>query len=812
MSDNLPVGPDDSAAEVTMPVAPYGAMPGPDMGTSNEPEHSAQERDPWKRYIAAVIRYKWLVMIVAALGILGGLGASRFIKPKYAVQATIWIDIPSPTQRREAANTRPSQLLESTAWLDLLKSYVVFDHVVREMQMYLGLSRPDDYSAFASLQLADVFQPGGYVLAVDEAGREFTLSTRTGTILQRGSVGDSVGQVVGLLWVPPAEELSAGRTLQFSVASPRDVSDGQASKLKARVDRQHGNFLRLSIEGTDSKRTADFLNAISERFVYIAGEFKRQKLEELTKTLEDQFEQAERDLRRAEAALEAFRVQTIVLPSTTEAEAPASPGLDVTEDPVYSSFFELKNQRDELRRDREAIERVLAVAPDSGLAADALEMVPAVEEAEELTAALEERRERRTELRAMRFSYTDEHPPVQRLIKEIAFLEEQTIVELASGLAADLAARQARVEERIRAVSIELQQIPPRAIEEGRLERNVETAETLTQTVQKQLEEARLAAASILPDVRVLDYAVAPQHPTNGGRKPLVILMASMMGLGIALLGAVLLDRFDPRLRYPEQVSDDLGLTILGTLPHIKGRNGRLTHETSSQIIESLRNIRLTLSHVYGPARPVMITITSAGSEEGKSFITSNLALSFAELNLRTLVIDGDLRRGNLHRLLDGERKPGLSDFLAGRATRKKILQKTDDGSLSLIGCGTRLRAGPELLQSNAMPELLAELKSDFDVILVDSPPLAGGVDPLVLGTLTGNLLMVLRTGATNRGLAGAKLELVDRLPIRILGAVLNDVPESRIYGYTGYLPGYATADEEYDELEKGREVKVLRG
>jgi len=96
------------------------------------------------------------------------------------------------------------------------------------------------------------------------------------------------------------------------------------------------------------------------------------------------------------------------------------------------------------------------------------------------------------------------------------------------------------------------------------------------------------------------------------------------------------------------------------------------------------------------------------------------------------------------------------------------------------------------------MVQLLAELRPAFDVILVDSPPLGGGVDPYVLGTCTGSMLLVLRTGATDKELTRANLEVLDKLPVRILGAVLNDVPRGGMYyRYYSYLAGYATEDEQ---------------
>ena len=104
---------------------------------------------------------------------------------------------------------------------------------------------------------------------------------------------------------------------------------------------------------------------------------------------------------------------------------------------------------------------------------------------------------------------------------------------------------------------------------------------------------------------------------------------------------------------------------------------------------------------------------------------------------------------------------------------------------------------GPELLGSAAMSQLLLKLRSQFGVILVDSAPLGAGVDAFALGTHTRNLVLVVRTGSTDRALAQAKLELLDRLPIRLLGAVMNGTPtDSGIYRYYSYLPGYSVEEE----------------
>jgi capsular exopolysaccharide synthesis family protein len=211
----------------------------------------------------------------------------------------------------------------------------------------------------------------------------------------------------------------------------------------------------------------------------------------------------------------------------------------------------------------------------------------------------------------------------------------------------------------------------------------------------------------------------------------------------------------------------------------------------------------LNLMYAYGSAGPLMVTVTSPGPGDGKTFLSSNLALAFADLGYRTLLIDGDTRRGLQHRLFERPRREGLTDYLAGEASIETVIQKTSFAKVDLIAGGARRDNAPELLQSPRMSELLAAIKAEYQVILIDSPPLGAGIDPLLLGSLTGNILLVMRTGTTDRRVAEAKLQMLDRLPIRVLGAVLNGVRDGDGYRYYSYLPGYESSAANEDASEK---------
>ena len=155
----------------------------------------------WRRVLGAVQRFKWLILAVTLLGGAGGIAATRFVRPEYLAQATIWID---ETDRRasDRGPIRPGHLLDPEAWVDLLRSYAVLDQVVRDQRLFLAARRPADSTVLASLNVASEYRSGRYQFTIDSAAQRYTLATDDGTELERGLLGDSVGRRQGLLWRP----------------------------------------------------------------------------------------------------------------------------------------------------------------------------------------------------------------------------------------------------------------------------------------------------------------------------------------------------------------------------------------------------------------------------------------------------------------------------------------------------------------------------------------------------------------------------------------------------------------------------------
>jgi capsular exopolysaccharide synthesis family protein len=759
----------------------------PSYGEGRDPEPDVLAN--WHRYLQVVWRRKTLVAAAAVLGLVAAAVAWRMNEPRYATEATIWIDVTRQSEVNRGP-IRTGQLLESNAWVELLRNVVVLEPAVRGTYLYVEPAVPADSALFRGLNLAERFAAGRFVLVVDRARSQVTLSAAGRGTVDVAAFGDSLGRSQGFLWVPPPDELRTRGTVEFTVVHPRDAAVALGRDLSVSIDRG-GNFLRVALTGPDPARLANTVNSVVRRFVDVAAELKRDKLTELVRILRGQLQDAAAGLHEAEMGLEDFRVQTITLPS--ERASPFAPGLEYTEDPAFRNFFDMRIQLEGIRRDRDALARALSHVADSVLSTDAFRGIEAVQQSPELTGALDLYTTRRADLRSLLQVYTPEHPQVRRLAEEVRTLARQTVPALGAGLENELAARAADLESRLASASHELQQIPPRRIQEARLERDVEIQDKLYTMLQQRYEEARLAEASSIPDVQVMAAAVVPQKPVGS---PAIVISAAMVaaGVGLGILLALLADRMDRRVRYPQHVSQDMGLMILGVVPHVRHkRNGRGEHDLAV-IVEAFRGIRLNLTHAHGAAGPMIVTVTSPGSADGKSFVSSNLALSFADTGQRTLLIDADSRRGSLHRVISRVRKPGLTDCLAGRAASASVIQHTDYPRLDFVGGGTRVPGAPELLGGPRMMEFIAEMRSAYDVIIVDSPPLGAGVDAYTLGTVTGSAVLVLRTGQTNREEAEAKLDVLDRLPVRLLGAILNDARDQSAYGYgyySYYMPGY---------------------
>ncbi|HET9603731.1 MAG TPA: polysaccharide biosynthesis tyrosine autokinase [Gemmatimonadales bacterium] len=744
------------------------------------------------RMFSAIRRFRWLIIAIVLAGTGIGLVATHFIKPVYNVTSTIWI--------RSAENQRePNQgkgIVEGQNWVELLTTNVVLDTVVVKEKLYLEPKSVEDTTLFKGFEGQWPWRPGEYVLQMSPNGSSYVLKDKAGITLETGRAGQPIGAKIGMRWQPSARLLGRDRKIEFSLVTPRDASKALAMNLVSNLA-QDGSFLRISLSGNDPARLTRTLNLVDTQFVKVAGDLKNKEITAQAKSLEEQLATVGDQLKEADGRLESYKAATITKPSEGTAVSPAT---GITQNTVMTDYFQKRVELDQIKNDQQRLADALQKARNGQKITDELQTIPSVLKAPELNRSLAALGTAEQELEALNFRYTPQSPNVQQAQAKVDTLRQQVVPTYINALSNALKAQAMALSSQINQASAEIRQIPGRMITEQQLTRDRDILAQMFANIQLQYQNARLMEASSTPDVQVLDPAVPPQRPSSNSAIMLV-LAAFAISLGLALGLAVLLDRLDKRFRYPEQVTRELGLSILGAVPAIRQVRGEQSPEEAAQVVEAFRTIRMNIAHAYGAAGPVMLTVSSPSPGDGKSLVSSNLALSFAEAGYRTLLIDGDIRRGELHRMFSIDRRPGLLDHLSGQGSLDTVLRATTHQNLSVIACGTRHHHGPELLGSAAMRDMMAALKNRFNVIIVDSPPLGAGIDPFVLGTATGNMLLVLRSGETEREMAENQLKLMDRLPIRLLGAVLNSVNTSdNAYKYYRYVYGY-TADEEPAQL-----------
>jgi capsular exopolysaccharide synthesis family protein len=759
-----------------------------------------------RRYWAAIKRFRWLIVILAALGTAAGVAATRYVAPVFEARGALWISDVGAGNNGGAY--RAPELLPNGSWIQLIRSFAVVDQVVAQQRLWVRGKTWKDSVALEGIRPTGRTIAGDYTLWSDSTNGIYSLEEVTRGIFERGRIGDSVGHTVGFAWTPTVASLRGNQQVRFTVVQPRSVANGLIARLEVAMQ-DNSNFLTLTLTGADKWQTANLLNAWMQQFLATASELRRRSLSSQASILEAQRASAEEGLHQAENSLQAFRSGAITKPKEF-ASSPDAAALGITPptDALSTEFFKNQTEYQTVRRSRQSLEALIPAARQGNFSPDVLASVPAIQNAPMLNSALKDLVDQESKLRLLRQSYTDSFPAVKNQVEAVRTLRTETIPELMSTQVVLLRDREKRLVGDIQADSSALHGIPARTTEEQRLRRNVATAEGLYSNVVTRYETARLGAESTVPDVTILDPAL-PAASAQRNIKALLVAGGFMGALGFGIVVALLFDMVDRRFRYQEQIPDELGLDVIGAVPTVpKPGEGDKDPDAVLQSVEAFRSLRMNLHHEFD-APPVMVTISSPGVGDGKSMISSNLALSFAEAGFRTLLIDGDIRRGKLHSIFGVDRRPGLVDYLAGSVEAAEVMREVSvHGALTLISCGTRKHRGPELLTSARLPALLNMVRSKFDVIIIDSAPLAAGVDAYALSVATRNLLLVMRTGHTDRRVAKAKLKLMERLPVRIIGAVVNAVSAADTYTEYSYLYGYGP-DADSDEMLKD-EVGIL--
>lgn len=300
-------------------------------------------------------------------------------------------------------------------------------------------------------------------------------------------------------------------------------------------------------------------------------------------------------------------------------------------------------------------------------------------------------------------------------------------------------------------------------------------------------------------NIRIIDEAVIPERPYRP-RKLLNIAIGLAAGLILGIIFSLLYEFLSQTIKSAKEVEEDLKLPLLGFVPHEKQRKDFedyriMLKEGNVLTAENIRNIRTMLSFSLNAGKVKSLLITSSLQGEGKSFLSSSLATAFAQVGKKVLLVDGDLRRGRLHRIFKLSNEKGLSSLWTEGQTIegvKKNIQKTDVKDLFVLTSGPRPANSSELLSTPVLKDFVSSLISDYDLVLIDCPASLPVADTFLWGQIIDKAVFAVRQGKTSVKSAKFAVERMKQANVKIVGCVINDCYQSGTpYGEYGYYKSY---------------------
>ncbi len=389
----------------------------------------------------------------------------------------------------------------------------------------------------------------------------------------------------------------------------------------------------------------------------------------------------------------------------------------------------------------------------------------------------------------LRQKYTESHPTIIAIDKQIARLQSQ------------ITSSEKKIE-----ILPETQQVILRLSEDVKV--NTELYTTLLNNAQT----IRIAKAGTIGNVRIIDYAMLPDKPVKP-KKWLIIGIALMLGLILGVVTAFIRRSLNRGVEDPNLIEKLLNIPVYATIPHSDSQkmlDNKLKKNTPANnqlpailalgnkddiAIESLRSLRTTLHFAFLEARNNIVMITGPSPDIGKSFVSVNLAVVMADAGKKILLIDGDMRKGAINKTLAVPRENGLSELIFEVIKAEEAIHKIPHANIDFISTGAIPPNPSELLLHERFGIFLENISKEYDLVIIDSPPILAVTDAAIIGRLASATLMVIKAGEHPLRELEQSTKRLMQAGANLKGIVFNDLPQlsSRHgYGYGKYVYQYS--------------------
>lgn len=610
-----------------------------------------------------------------------------------------------------------------------------------------------------------------------------------------------------------AERLRLDRDEEFLGRS--EDSDGKPLSRQAGLDRAAGilerqvtvdapgdtRIMAISYTSGNRQKAAEIANAYANLFVADDAQRSMDTNSYARKILEQQIEETRIQLGRTEGQTVGYaRRNRLIMPLGSGNEGGGSGGkgggsTQGTQTITGSTLMAMNDARAKLVAERIAAEQRWNVV--SGMPAL---NIPEVQQSAAVQGLQSRRATLAGQLAELRQRYQGGHPQVNELQTQIRVLDQQ-IAEAAGQIKGSIRSEYLVAKDQEEAMSAELTRVSDetlaeqdRQVQYNLLNRNVDALRTQLGTLMERYNQIASASDIRSNNLTLLDSAQVPSSAVSPNLyKNLFLALA--VGVVLAFGLAVLREVLDDSLHSPEDVEAKLGVHLLGITPHVENEEMESAHGNKGVLAEAYASMRTAIDYAAAAVPHRIIQFTSSQASEGKTTTAAALARQFSGLGRRVLVIDADLRKPTIGRVLTGRKaEHGLVDALLGLRSFAEVVVRVEE-TLDVLPCGHIPPNAVELLSSPAFREFLEHHRSNYDLVLIDSPPVIGIADAVLIAGIVDQTIFVVEANRSHFGQAKAAMRRLSQGHAKVIGAVLTkyraqEAGHSYEYAYSYYSYG----------------------
>ncbi|MCJ7595846.1 MAG: SPOR domain-containing protein [Desulfobacterales bacterium] len=652
------------------------------------------------------------------------------------------------------------------------------------------------------------------------------------SIINSYSVLEKVAERLGLI---PKTDVPPDSPLKADVVQ---VVDDLHSKVE--VSRENfTNILNIKVKDADPTLAQRLANAIAVTYrdQHSANQMKR--MTDAIKYITDQLASVGEKLRESEEAFNKFSQENQLL------------SLDLQSENLLARVHEIQN---EIRKEEEAKSELQAImdslrrfVQDPSLPGQSFYSAKASSQYQATNDALVGLQLKKDSLLE---DYTPQHPEVVEVNRKI-IENARKMGLLLQAQVREIEKRQAEERKELGEFDRKTNVLMQNKLEYDRLKRRVALYNDMTTLLEQKNQEALIKKAEKPEEITIVRPALLPTQPINPPRVATTGVMGLLIGLVLGMVFAFVAETFDTSLGAIEDVEQTLNTQVLGILPQADPKDiqeslrerfpeggkaatsmqniNLIAHfSPTTMIVESFRALRTNIQFKDAEKNLKTLAITSTSPQEGKTFVSTNLAITMAQGGVKTLLVGADMRKPMLDRVFGVDMVPGLSDILLGnypwrdtvktvtdliigKLTLDEVMMTPGLDNLHLITSGTIPPNPAELIDSKRLRSFIEEAEKDYDLIIFDSPPILSTADAVILASKVAGVLLVYRVGSVSRGLLKRATTQLEQVKCNIVGVILNGMkphlsPDFQDFKNYKYYSSYSAGGDARDggERKKG--------